>query len=150
MVEHRYPRVRPVALHIGVEGRDLPCKKGLSFGQWLAADRVVGGQIIPVNREFIVEPSQYSSKEEAFKCLDLTIQPVGCSDLIRAFLTFFDQLMPGKEGHYNSFEYAINSLVLVEELEGVHRSWLTNNLALLSLALSSKSPEATAAAWKAS
>ena len=26
VVEHRYPRVRPVALHIGVEGRDLPCK----------------------------------------------------------------------------------------------------------------------------
>ena len=60
LVEHRYPRVRPVALLIRVEGRDLPCKKGLSFGQWLAADRVVGGQIIPVNREFIVEPSQCS------------------------------------------------------------------------------------------
>ena len=25
VVEHRYPWVRPVALHIGVEGRDLPC-----------------------------------------------------------------------------------------------------------------------------
>ena len=26
VVEHRYLRVRPVALHIGVEGRDLPRK----------------------------------------------------------------------------------------------------------------------------